>query len=282
MRHLRCRHLLFIASLGALLVASACTGDPPAAQAGESSVEGLAAAASRTAQADTGRFVVAIDIGATGVPGAQLLHTTVSGAYDHARGAVDATVDVDAVVASVPVVVDGIPPELLGDTIQVRAIGRKGWVRTRSDGPWSPVPAAEADVAAIEGIYGPDELLGLLDHATGEVTTTDGGELGGLRYSGHIDIAAVAADDGALGRATTALPPELAQRFLRYDAWVGDDGVVQRLVVELDVAGMAEAVGEVAPEGVVFRYTVDWTDLGASVDIAPPELVADQDPSVAQ
>src|SRR5690606_3581687 len=97
---------------------------------------------------------------------------------------------------------------------------------------------------------------------------------GETRYSGHIAVDAVAADGDALGRAGTALPPELADTFLRFDAWVGD-GVVRRMLVELDVQGMAAAVGEQVPDDlVVLRFTVEWFDLGEPVSIeAPVDLV---------
>lgn len=249
----------------ALALVGACSDHPPEVAASPPSVR---EAASRTLAVATGHFEIDIEIGATEGEGARLLRTTLSGSFDRPRSAYEATLDLDAVVESLPGLTDGIAPGVVGDVLQIRVIGRDAWGRNGSDAPWRAAPGRGGPLGRTAGTAGPDELLALL--AAADEPAQD---LGDGRYTGHIGAAGLRAVEGAPEQLTAlvaGLPGGLGDRLLRYEVDLDGAGLVRHLLLEVDLDAMAEAAGEPAPQGVVFRWELTLQGLGAAVTIEPP------------
>jgi hypothetical protein len=275
-----------LALAAVVVLASACTssspgstsppGSPGAAPAADGPEEGdpssvdptaVRDAATRTLAIATGRYELDIEIGASGVPGGRVLRTSVVGAFDRPRGAHDVVLDLGAVAESVPELVDGLPPGAVGDELQIRVVGRDAWARAGSSSPWRE-RAGSGDGAALDGVAGPDELLGLLAVADGAARPR-----GTNAVAGHISAEALDRAPDVPDQVTAlaqGLPPGLGDRLLRYELVLDDAGLVRELEVALDLEATAEELDEELPEGLVMRWRLRLTALGDAVDIAPP------------
>ncbi|MFP4513134.1 MAG: hypothetical protein ACLFRV_09345 [Acidimicrobiales bacterium] len=239
------------------------------------------AAADRARLVSSGRFGLQVSLGREG---ATVASTTVDGVFDNEAGASETVVDLASLRAQLPEAGPAVP-EQVGDELIVRLVDDAVYLYVgAADREWVLYPVDAADASRRLGLARPDQFLQVLESAGDEVTVTEAPPFDGeptRRYSGWIDpegfpAFAAEATGGALDQMADALPPGLLDRIVRFDAWIGDDGLPRRVVIELDreaVFDLAERIeGPQAPEAAlpVMRYEIDWFDLDTPVRIEPP------------
>ncbi|MDZ7679107.1 MAG: hypothetical protein U5K29_11205 [Acidimicrobiales bacterium] len=242
----------------------------------------VVAAADRAQRVSSGRFGLQVSLGREG---AMVASTTVEGVFDHDAGASETVVDLASLRAQLPAEAGPIASEGLGDELIVRIVDGTVYLYVgTADREWVLYPVDAAQASRTLGLARPDRFLQVLESVGDEVTVTEAPPLDGeptRRYSGWIDpegFSELSADGagGALDQMADSLPPGLLDRIVRFDAWIGDDGVARRVVIELDreaVFDLAERVeGPQALDAAlpVMRYEVDWFDLDTPVRIEPP------------
>lgn len=248
-------------------VAEQPVAEQPHAGAGASTT--AAELVAPTQRVVTGRFVVDVQIGAGREHGGRMLHTTVEGAFDRTGPAFEAAIDLEPVHEAMPELTAGLPGHLRGDSLEVRVVGPDAWVRARHDDAWRPVLGGAADLPTLTGAVGPDELLALVAASRGEVRP-----IGPRRVEGHISadevLAAAPGPHDRLGSVAGQVPRELGERLFRYEVALDASGLVEEVVVELDVESLAAAAGQPAPDGVALRYVARLAALGEPVAITAP------------
>ena len=287
----RWRPFVLVAFVG-LLVAGACsspsgsgrsTGSDSAGGSGRwAATRGdVVEMADVAAPGASGRFRMGITMGAEGV---MALETTLVGEYD-GSGASEVVLDLGPLVEVVDPAMVAQLPEGAGDALVIRTVGTDVYVHTGAvDREWVLSPIEGHDLIAEIGLPSPDDLVSAVESAGVDVAVADGGTIDGVaarRYSGWIDgsslgVLSPGARQGGLDELAAAYPAGLFDRIVRFDLWVGDDGLPRRLVVEYDHDSMLEIAERIdGPQGEVelplMRFEVEWYDLGASIHVdAPP------------
>jgi hypothetical protein len=231
----------------------------------------------------SGRFELEVTMGS---PATVVATTRVRGVFDHASGDSEIQIELRDLVDQLPPEAGVVLPEEIADDLIVRVVDGFAYVRVGTpDREWVVNPVASEDGAAEFDLYRPDRLLALIEAAAHDVTVSDGGRLDGVPtrlHSGWLDGSGLRglSLDGApsgLGAMAAAHPPGLFDRVVRFDLWLGSDGLPRRLVIELDPDGLIEVAerieGPQPPDAAVpvLRWRVDWFDLGQAVAIeAPP------------
>lgn len=283
---------LVLVALAGLLVAGACsspsgsgrsTGGDGASGSGRWATErdDVIELVDVTAPGASGRFRMGVTMGAEGV---MILETSLVGEYD-GSGASEVVLDLGPLVEVADPSLAEQFPEGAGDALVVRTVGTDVYVHTGAvDREWVLSPIEDHDLIAEIGLPSPDELVSVVESAGVDIATADGGTIDGVaahRYSGWIDgsslgLLSPGAQQRGLDELAAAYPVDLFDRIVRFDLWVGDDGLPRRLVVEYDHDSMLEIAERIdGPQGRVdlplMRFEVEWYDLGAPIHIdAPP------------
>jgi hypothetical protein len=303
----------WLLTMGALaLVVSACaptdeagqevsTGDPveevapdpdPGAGVGEGMAEAtpqfMSQAAEQTAAVETGRFSMSMQVvGSAELPGDPVLYRA-EGAFagpDRSYLSMDLSGMADVAEASGELGSEGMggmggmlftePFEVVvdGDTTYMKWPFFSGALGAST--PWVSTPSG-ADAAGLGDVsMDPSDVLDLMQGA-GDVTevgteVVDGTE--SVRYSVALDLDALGESLGDDELSGLGVLPAGAATI---DVWIGDDGLVRRIVMEVDGSALAGLVPEgsgptaSAPVG-TFLMTVDLFDLGADVEIPVPD-----------
>lgn len=286
LRHAAVAVVLPVVAMGLL---AGCSG-PPAVGAPEPADSALVMTAARSVrQLDTGRYSIEVSMGLD-APGQRVVRTTMNGGFDRERGASEVSVDLAPLVDSLSVNAGFVAPAELGDELRIRVVDGGVYVHAEdAEANWVLMAVEPEDAAEAFGIYQPEQFADLLEHVGTAVTRTTGGMIDGVqtvRYQGWIDAVAMerlrGGDASRLAVVVAAAPPGLADRMVRFDLWVGDDGVPRRLVIELDADTVASVDGG-TPEAreragrVVMRIAIEWFAIGAPIEIEapPPHQVTD-------
>lgn len=258
----------------------------------------LARVSEAAVEASTGSFEGRLAVQAA--PGAEYDGTfelTLQGSYDVAAEALDISVDLSSLAGLVAA--DASPAEadmiasMFAEPVRLRSIGSTAWVRwgllagmfgarTEDGGTaWIEVGTDEAATMTgefgVDGFQSPTDLLQTLAELDAMVTdvgreTVRGAET--THFEVIVDLGAVAA----------MLPPEERAELeaelsggvfgkLPIDLWIGDDGLLRRLVVELDdldTLGFGADAADIASVFIEFEIF----DVGQPMNIGPPR--ADQ------
>jgi hypothetical protein len=280
---MRCSWMRRVWWLVLVLVVSGCSGvgRADAVRSGDQGTahQQVAAVVEAAHVGATGRFQIGIEFG---VAGRQVLEATTLGAFDHNAGALEMVIDLDAMVGALPPGSGPLPPGFGGDMV-VRIIGSEAFVHVGPDDRnWVSMPVDPEEVTESFGVYMPEQFLALLEQVGSDVSSEI--ELGGdgeptVRYSGWIDSVALGALTGGdavrLATVASAVPSQLRDRVVRFDLWVGADGVPRRLLIELDLDTVAAAARDLdgtsaGIDRLIMRFVVEWFDLGADISIEPP------------
>jgi hypothetical protein len=213
----------------------------------------------------SGRVEVTTTI--TGRPGARVVHRA---AFDRAAGRAEAETDMTGLVAalgpsgvppgdfSVPtrmVVVGDVVYSQVGPMAEAYGLAATDWVRV--DLAAFAAPRLDSDTAAL--LLDPLGPFDVLAEPLAEIRMVGEDEVRGS------PVTHVAARSGAEGGADVSL-----------EVWVDADGRVRRLELRFD-AGRARPAGRSLVGGLV--STVELFDVGAAIDIAPPDPADVLDPS---
>lgn len=270
------------------------TDDPESRLDHDSVATGLLARTSdATVEASTGRFEGRLVV--TAAPDAEVTGTfdlSVAGSYDVAAQAFDVTVDLSglsALAADASTAEADMFASMFADPVKVRSIGGTAWVRwgllrsmlgaATADGGTAWLEATADEAASMTGSFGVDtpdsptdilEALAELDATVREVgrETVRGTEA--THYEIVIDLEAATAGLSSEEQAalSTDLPGAVSGE-LPIDLWIDDEGLLRRLVIELDdldslgLGSDAEDISSVLIEFEIF-------DVGEAIDIEPP------------
>ncbi|MDH3299982.1 MAG: hypothetical protein OES24_05695 [Acidimicrobiia bacterium] len=268
------------------------TDDPGSGTGVDSAATGLLARVSEaTVEASTGRFEGRL--AAEAAPGAEQgnsFELTMEGSYDLDAEAFDLSVDLSGLAGLVAGEASSAEAEMFAsmfaEPVQVRSIGGIAWVRwgllaglfgaVTDDGDTAWIEAAADEAASMTGQFGVDsprsaadllQTLADMDATVVEVgrDTVRGAET--THYQISIDLEAAAAK---LSPEEQAELPGGVDGQLPIDLWIGDDGLLRRLVVELDdldaLGGLASDADEIASLLIEFEIF----DVGEPVAIEPP------------
>lgn len=233
--------------------------------------------------AESGRFRMTITYG---MEGQYHLEAQAWGAFDRRSGASELGVHLDPLVEHLDEWGMADLPHDLPSQVVVRTVDGAVFVSVETGGEpmWAPLPIDPAHVPRELGMVHPDDLLVMVHEVAHEVEVAEGPVLDGVPtwhhrgWLGADSFATISSQQGAgsLGELMEGAPPGLFDRLMRFEAWIGDDGVVRRLVVELDHEGvldLAEVVDgyrdPTAPR-VTIRHEIEWTDVNRPVDLAAP------------
>lgn len=254
----------------------------------------LARVSDATVEASTGRFEGRLVVAAS--PGADAggsFDLSLAGAYDLESDALDLTVDLSSLAALAAAGASQAEADMLesmfADPVQLRSIGSTVWVRwgllagmfgaTTPDGETAWIEAAVDDATSVTGQFGvdgpesPTDILQALAAMDANVTeigreTVRGAET--THYQVVIDLEAAAANLPADERAELeAELPGGVSGMLPIDVWMDDNGLVRRLVIEIDdVASMGLGPDAEGIDSVLIEF--ELFDVGEPVMITPP------------
>ena len=234
---------------------------------------------------ETGRFTLRVQ---RGLVGEFELDVTFEGAFDTAVPASELLVDLYAMAEPARVVgsvewTPGAPTELI-----VRQVAGQLFVHTGIGPlPWVEFPGGADPLGVLElaSAHDPARLVEVLRRPAVDVDTFEGGGLDGIdtvRHSGWVAGSAVAdldLDPELSASRYTAIgglsADSVLDRMLRFDLWVGADGVPRRLVVEWDLDALAEVARRLdgTDDGIDrlrYRTEVEWFEVGRPVAIVVP------------
>lgn len=269
--------------------------DPESTLSTDSVASGLLARVSdATVEASTGRFEGRLLVtAAPGVGTGGNFDLTLTGSYDLEAQSFDVNVDLSGLAGLAAA--EASPAEadmfasMFAEPVQLRSIGGTAWVRwgllagmfgaTTDDGGTAWIEAGTDEAASMTGQFGVDgpesatDLLQTLAEMDATVTEVGRETVRGVEtthYEIGIDLEAAAANLPPQER--TELEAELPNGIsgrLPIDLWIGDDGLLRRLVVELDdldSMGFGADASEIASVLIEFEIF----DVGQPVDIGPP------------
>lgn len=253
--------------LAVALAAAACAEE-------SSPADRLAAAGAATEAEGTAAFSLEMDVamGQHG-PGAQM---TVAG-----EGVVDLTSDVGRMEMTYPGVGGPLVTIFDGDAVYVRvpaaaAGGEARWIRRDTEqGGAGRLPGAQLG-------RNPLGILDALGAVEGDVRSVGSDTVAGEAVEGFGFALAGPELWGATG-ADGGVPPALRDLRIPSEAWLDDGDRVRRLVLELDLADLAEVVRQAAPDslreglggllgsiGGTLTMTTELREFGVEVDVEPP------------
>ncbi len=257
------------------------------------------AAASKTVDASTGRFIFQVALG-TQQSGDDMAVVTLAGVYDVASGRVAADVDLrslldgsttegemfEVVLAGgdrAAIVVDG-PVAYVWSPLFATALGSE-WARldlerllgtSPASGTWALAPTDPAAfLQLLTGLDGPVTEEGT-EEIDGQVTTRYRGEVRISKALEQLDPDERADVEGELAR--LGVDPSSLETLdpVPFVVWIDRDGLIRRIESRFTVPGVAgsPSAGAGSPEqGQLARFTVDYRDIGAPVEI--PQLPAE-------
>ena len=137
------------------------------------------------------------------------------------------------------------------------------WIRTPTEDGGAQMGAGGLGQATSAA-----EMTRLLEGA-GEVTEVGAEDVGGVpttHYSVDVDFAALAE---SVGEAEAAELEGLAPGAVTMDVWIGDDGLVRRMEMVMDVGALGAGLGGGASGQILM--TMEMTDFGEPVEITVPD-----------
>jgi hypothetical protein len=256
------RRVLAPVAVGLVLVTAGCGGG------GDDPAQIVRAAATRTADANSSRLELTVD-----VAGAQAGTVTASGTFDYESRRGTLSMDLSQVpnasgMGTLDAVVDGsviylrFPPE-----IAAQIPGGKPWVKIDIE---TAGRQAGLDVAQFGGFdqSDPTQALQYLEGASDDTTEVGEEDVRGTpttHYRATLDLRKAA--DGLSGEAREAFESgidELGVTKVPADIWVDEEGRARKLTYTVDVS---EVSGGEADRVVV---TMELFDFGVEVDASPP------------
>ena len=280
-----------LAALGITACGSGSSNDATVVQAA-ATPQFLTESADRTATVESGRFEMSIDVPASAdVP--KGFSITGSGAFDLESHRSQTTIDMSGLLDAAK---DTEGAEMLalfgdgkfdiitdGDAVYVNAGFLSAFLGGDDAKPWVKIPADEGDAVASDVSGGLADATALLDLLRDQgATVTDEGQADVNGQSTHHFKATISVAD-ALAAApadSSAKAQELIDQLgtqagdanLPLDVFVDDQGFVRRMQMTIDGNAFATLAGPDAAEGgpQQMTFTVDFLDLGESVDIQLP------------
>ncbi len=221
-------------------------------------------------------------------PGAEFdepVAMVIGGAYDTETQSAEMTMDLSGLTAMAPA--DDLSMEMFGsffaEPLRVITIGQRSWIKwgffsefLGAGDKW--IEGDSESSADLTGGFGfdsgaatPGDFLGILEDANVQIEEIGTEEVRGVtttRYRALLDLRELSEQMTAEERADLeeaigqGAPSELPM-----DLWIGEDGVLRRLSMEIDSEGFATD-----GEGVVFvTLTFEMWDYGEAVEIVPPD-----------
>jgi hypothetical protein len=248
----------------------------------EATRDRVVSAVSDAHQASSGRYRLEAELGGEGVFVSTI---SLTGAFDRASGASEVSLDMRSLFESYPDDAGVSLPDELGDELIIRIVDGLLYQYVGShDREWIVYPLDPSEVLDAMGIYRPEMFLEVIESSSHDVSVADGPTIDAVptrHYSGWIDgtgFAGLSSDGsgGGLGQMAASFPPGLLDRIVRFDAWVGADGLLRRVVIEFDHDAMFEVAERIeGPQDrtramPVMHYRIDWFDLDEPVGIEPP------------
>lgn len=239
--------------------------------------ERLSAASAVTSAADTAR--VSMDVAMEVDEGAAAMNMTMAG-----EGAIDFVADTARMEMDAPGPAPAMATVVDGDTVYTRVPA----ILTGGEPQWVRQQASEMGgmgIGAPQGLQGvrndPAGMVKALDDVSGEVTELGDDEVRGEPVQGYeFTLTGAELADSA------ETPEALADLEIPTQAWVDADDRLRRMVTEIDMSALAEAVTEEmsqqdgVPEGAArmmkamsgtMTLTVELFGFGDPVDIAVPD-----------
>jgi len=278
------------AAPSATSAAPATTAGPSDGAAGSDATGGagyLRDAAQATAEVTTLKMAMTVSL--AGMPEGDTTVLSYEGAFDSAAQRAHLTLDLGDLLGMAGAESGAMEMVLDGSTAYVRS----DLFASFSDGkPWVSVSADElADGDALgagglgAGVQGPESFLQFLEGAGDDVETVGREQVRGVETTHvrtDVDIARLIAE--AAPEEAAELEESLGELgatdvigTLPVDAWIDDDGMVRRLRISFDLAGLTGLAGEAGaevPEGMVEAAMVldlELYDLGEPVEIVIPD-----------
>lgn len=264
---MRSLHRLVVLAVAAVAGLAACGEETPPR-------ERLAAAADATAAEGSAAFSMEVDVdmGRDG-PG---MRTTLTG-----EGVADFDEHVGRMEMNYPGLGGSMVTLFDGDAVFVRVPsaltgGETRWVRRSADEGGGLVPGSRMG-------RNPLGLLDVLDAVEGEIRPLGADTVAETDVEGFgFTLAGPKLWPGA-GEGDDAVPPALRDLEIPAEAWLDDRGRVRRLVLEFDLAALADVVESVSDDSVpaglggllgsiegALTVTTVLTDFGTPVEVEPP------------
>jgi hypothetical protein len=288
---------LIVLLLALVAVLAGCGGGGGVPVAAPTTLDALASSATRSAAASTGRFTFSMEMA---IPGfADGFRFTGEGAYDSQVGKTQMSLDLSSLVDTMKgmaeafggdagaaglngddfkleVVVDGLVMYMRMPFIADKLPGGKEWVKVDLRDVASKVPGVDLDQFLQFANNSPQTTLEYLKAVSGPIETVGVEDVRGTqttRYRTSIDVAKMAKVVPAAQRETLSsmldqLVKQTGLGSIPVDVWVGDDGLVRRLVMTLS---MTEPGGS---DTLTASMTFEMFDYGKPVHITLP-LAAD-------
>jgi hypothetical protein len=241
------------------------------------------------ATTDVATLKMAMQVSLSGLPDGDGTVLSYEGAFDTVSGRAHVTMDLGDLLGMAGSDTGAMEMVLDGTTAYVRS----DLFASFGDGkPWMSVSADElADGDALgagglgAGVQDPGSFLQFLEGAGDEVETVGRDQVRG------VDTTHVRTDVDIAGLIAEAAPEEAAELeeslgelgasgvvgVLPVDAWIDDDGLVRRLRITFDLAGLTGLAGEAGAEvpeglaGAAMVLDLELYDLGEPVDIVIPD-----------
>jgi hypothetical protein len=280
-----------LAALGITACGSGSSDDATVVQAA-ATPQFLTESADRTATVESGRFEMSIDIPSSDeVPNGFSIKG--SGAFDLQSHRSQTTIDMSGLIDAAK---DTEGAEMLalfgdgkfdvitdGDVVYVHAGFLSAFLGGDDSKPWVKIPADQGDEVASDVSGGLADATALLDLLRDKgATVTDEGQADVNGQSTHHLKATISVADAlaAAPAESKAKAQELIDQFgaqagdvdLPLDVFVDDQGFVRRMQMTIDGDAFATLAGPDAATGgpQQMAFTVDFLDLGESVDIQLP------------
>ena len=280
-----------LAALGVTACGSGSSDDATVVQAA-ATPQFLTESADRTATVESGRFEMSIDVPAsTEVP--KGFSITGSGAFDLASHRSQTTIDMSGLLDAAK---DTEGAEMLalfgdgkfdvitdGDVVYVHAGFLSAFLGGDDAKPWVKIPAGQGDAVASDvsgGLADATALLALLRDKGATVTDEGQADVNGQsthHFQATISVAdalaAAPADSSAKAQELIdQLGTQAGDAALPLDVFVDEQGFVRRMQMTIDGDVFATLVGPDSAAGgpQQMSFTVDFIDLGESVDIQLP------------
>jgi hypothetical protein len=239
--------------------------------------------------ADVTTLKMALRVSLSGLPEGDGTVLSYDGAFDTASGRAHVTMDLGDLLGMAGADTGAMEMVLDGTTAYIRS----DLFSSFGDGkPWVSVSADElADGDALgggglgAGVQGPESFLQFLEGAGDDVETVGREQVRGVETTHvrtDVDIARLIAE--AAPEEAAELEESLGELgatdvigTLPVDAWIDDDGMVRRLRISFDLAGLTGLAGEAGaevPEGMAESAMVldlELYDLGEPVEIVIPD-----------
>ena len=280
-----------LAALGVTACGNGNSNDATVVQAA-ATPQFLTESADRTAKVESGRFEMSVDVPASDeVPNGFSIKG--SGAFDLESHRSQTTIDMSGLIEAAKDTEGGEMLGLFGDgkfeiitdaeSVYVHAGFLSAFLGSDDSKPWVKMPADQGDGVASDVSGGLADATALLDLLRDKgATVTDEGQADVNGQSTHHfkatisvadALAAAPADSSERAKAfIDQLGADAANVDIPVDVFVDEQGLVRRMQMTIDGDAFATLAGPDAGQGgpEQMTFTIDFLDLGESVDIQLP------------